>query len=285
MKKVTTVSLQEMKQQGEKISVLTAYDAIFARLEDQAGIDVILVGDSAAMVVAGQQTTLSATMDQMLYHVRCASKGVQRALLVADMPFLSFQITPEEAVRNAGRFLAEAGAEAVKLEGGQPIQDAVKRLVDIGIPVMGHLGLTPQSIHRFGGWGVRARAQKEAERLFEDALALEKSGAFSLVLEKIPAPLAAEVTRSLKIPTIGIGSGPGCDGQVLVNYDMLGLYEQISLKFVRQYRQLSDEVRSAVKDYIQDVKSGNFPSPDESYDSEVTDNDHLPLNSRAEKIR
>lgn len=275
MKKVTTVSLQEMKRQGEKIAALTAYDATFARLQDQAGIDVILVGDSAAMVIAGDPTTLSATMDQMLYHVCCVSKGVQSALLVADMPFLTFQIAPEEALRNAGRFLAESGAEAVKVEGGRPILDAVRRMVDIGIPVMGHLGLTPQSIHHFGGWGVRARDQKEAERLYEDALALENAGAFSIVLEKIPAPLAAEVTRSLKIPTIGIASGPDCDGQVLVNYDMLGLYEQMSLKFVRKYRELATEVRGAVKEYIEDVKKGDFPSQDESYDANYKTDDHL----------
>jgi len=267
VKKVTTLTLQEMKQRGEKIAVLTAYDALFARLEDQAGLDVILVGDSAAMVLGGDRTTLSATMEQMIYHVRSASKGISRALLVADMPFLSFQLTPEEAVRNAGRFLAEAGAEAVKLEGGRPILDAVKRLVDIGIPVMGHLGLTPQSIHRFGGWDVRAREQKEAERLREDALALQEAGAFSIVLEKIPAQLAAEVTKSLKIPTIGIGSGPHCDGQVLVSYDMLGLYDQMSLKFVRKYRELAREVESAVKEYVRDVKDGSFPSKNESYDS------------------
>lgn len=285
MKKVTITTLRDMKKRGEKISALTAYDALFARLEDEAGIDVILVGDSAAMVVAGQSTTLSATMDQMLYHVRCAAKGVQRALLVADMPFLSFQVTPDEAVRNAGRFLGEAGAEAVKLEGGQAVLSAVKRLVDIGIPVMGHLGLTPQSIHQFGGWGVRGREQKEAEKLYEDALALENAGAFSIVLEKIPAPLAAEMTHSLKIPTIGIGSGPDCDGQVLVNYDMLGLYEAISLKFVRMYRRLADEVRGAVKEYVRDIKNGTFPSPEESYDSELADHDHLPHDPRATGIR
>ncbi len=268
MKKVTTLTLQAMKQRGEKISVLTAYDALFARLEDQAGIDVILVGDSAAMVVAGESTTLTATMDQMLYHVRCVSHGVQRALLVADMPFLSFQINPEEALRNAGHFLAEAGAEAVKLEGGKPMLETVAKLVSTGIPVMGHLGLTPQSIHQFGGWEVRARGAEEAQRLREDALALEQAGVFSIVLEKIPASLAAEVTKSLQIPTIGIGSGPQCDGQVLVNYDMLGLYEQLSLKFVRKYRQLNHEVSNAVEEYIRDVKSGAFPSAEESYNSE-----------------
>jgi 3-methyl-2-oxobutanoate hydroxymethyltransferase len=266
VKKVTTVCLQDMKKRGEKIAVLTAYDALFARLEDQAGVDIILVGDSAAMVVAGGSSTLTATMEQMLYHVQCVSRGVQRALLVADMPFLSFQITPEQAVANAGRFLAEAGAEAVKLEGGRPIIEAVKRLVDVGIPVMGHLGLTPQSINKFGGWEVRAREKSEAKALLDDAKALQDAGAFAIVLEKIPSPLAAEVTRSITIPTIGIGSGPECDGQVLVNYDMLGLYEQFNLRFVRKYRRLAEEVGGAVKEYIRDVKNGSFPSADESYE-------------------
>lgn len=282
MKKVTMTSLLEMKQRGEKIAVLTAYDATFARLQDQASIDVILVGDSAAMVIAGEPTTLSATMDQMLYHMRCVSRGVKRALLVADMPFLSFQITPEEALENAGRFLAEAGAEAVKLEGGRPVLDTVRRLVDVGIPVMGHLGLTPQSIHQLGGWGVRARDQKEADQLLEDAVDLEKAGAFSIVLEKIPAPFATEVSRALKIPTIGIGSGAGCDGQVLVNYDMLGLYDQLTLKFVRQYRNLAAEVKNAVQEYIQDVKKGDFPSKAESYDSSDSNDAHFPQYPRAE---
>jgi 3-methyl-2-oxobutanoate hydroxymethyltransferase len=265
-KKITTVCLQDMKRRGEKIAVLTAYDALFARLEDQAGIDVILVGDSAAMVVAGNSTTLTATMEQMLYHVRCVSKGVQHALLTADMPFLSFQVSPEHAVANAGRFLAEAGAEAVKLEGGRPILDAVKRLVDVGIPVMGHLGLTPQSINKFGGWEVRAREKSEAQILLDDARALEDAGAFAIVLEKIPAPLAANVTKALAIPTIGIGSGPNCDGQVLVNYDMLGLYDQLNLKFVRKYRRLAEEVNGAVKEFIRDIRDGSFPSADESYE-------------------
>ncbi|MCX6640118.1 MAG: 3-methyl-2-oxobutanoate hydroxymethyltransferase [bacterium] len=274
MKKITTKSILEMKKRSEKITALTAYDATFAELEDQAGIEIILVGDSAAMVIAGEKTTLTATMEQMLYHVRAVSRGVTRALLVADMPFLSFQITPEEAVRNAGRFLSEAGAEAVKLEGGAPIIDAVRRLVDIGIPVMGHLGLTPQSVHQFGGWGVRARDKHEAEKIMSDAHLLEEAGAFAIVLEKIPAPLAAEISSSLQIPTIGIGSGSGCDGQVLVNYDMLGLYEQMSLKFVRRYRHLGDEIRNAVQEYVADVKKGSFPSPEESYDITGNIDDH-----------
>lgn len=266
MKKITTVCLRDMKRRGEKIAVLTAYDAIFAHLEDQAGIDVILVGDSAAQVVAGDKSTLSATMDQMLYHTRIVSKTVQHALVVADMPFLSFQVSPEQAVANAGRFLAEAGAEAVKLEGGRPVVEAVKRLVEVGIPVMGHLGLTPQSINKFGGYEVRAREKEEAKALLDDALALQDAGAFAIVLEKIPAPLAGEVSKSLAIPTISIGSGPYCDGQVLVVYDMLGLYEQLNLKFVRKYRRLAEEISGAVKEYIRDIKNGSFPSADESYE-------------------
>ncbi len=266
MKKVTTTTLLKMKREGEKIAALTAYDAVFAELEDRAGVDVILVGDSAAMVIAGDSTTLTATMEQMLYHTRCVSRGVTRALLVADMPFMSFQISPEETLRHAGRFLAEAGAEAVKLEGGEPILETVRRLVQVGIPVMGHLGLTPQSIHKFGSWGVRGRERPEADRLAKEARALEEAGIFALVLEKIPAPLAAKITRDLTIPTIGIASGPDCDGQILVNYDMLGLYEKADFKFVRKYRRLSVEVHDAAKAYVVDVKKGDFPSDKESYD-------------------
>jgi 3-methyl-2-oxobutanoate hydroxymethyltransferase len=285
MKKVTTASLIDMKRRDEKIAALTAYDATFASLQDKAGIDVILVGDSAAMVIAGEETTLAATMEQMLYHTRCVKRGVEHALLVADMPFLSFQVSTEKALINAGRFLAESGAEAVKLEGGQRILETAKRLVDAGIPVMGHLGLTPQSIHSFGGWGVRAKKPKEAEQLLEDAVDLENAGAFSIVLEKIPAPLAAEVSRTLKIPTIGIGSGSDCDGQILVNYDMLGLYEQLCLKFVRQYRNLGSEVKDAVKAYVKDVRRGDFPSSEESYYTESKTDENLPHYPRAQKTR
>lgn len=266
MKKVTTTSLKEMKEKGEKIAALTAYDATFAALQDQAAIDVILVGDSANMVIAGRESTLSASMDQMLYHTLCVSKGITRALLVADMPFLSFQITAEETIRNAGRFLSEADAEAVKIEGGEPMLETIKRLIDVGIPVMGHLGLTPQSIHEFGGWNVRGRDEKEAEQIRKDALALEEAGVFSIVLEKIPMNLAAEITKSIRIPTIGIASGPECDGQILVNYDLLGLYEQMYLKFVRKYAHLADDIRNATKSYVEDVKQGTFPSKEESFE-------------------
>jgi len=266
MKKVTTVTLQEMKERGEKITSLTAYDATFAWLEDQAGIDVILVGDSAAMVIGGSESTLTVTLEEMLYHTRCVSRGVERALLVADMPFLSFQVSAAETVRNAGRFLAEAGAEAVKLEGGEPVVEYVRRLVDIGIPVMGHIGLTPQSIHKFGGWDVRGRGEAEAERLIKDAVLLQEAGIFSIVLEKISAPVAAKITSELRVPTIGIASGPDCDGQVLVNYDMFGLYSKFNLKFVRKYLNLAEDVPEAIRRYIKDIKDGDFPNKDESYD-------------------
>jgi len=265
MNRVTTVELKNMKERGEKIVALTAYDALFAEIEDQAGVDVILVGDSAAMVVAGHETTHPITMDQMLYHCSSVSRAVKKALVVADMPFLSFQVSIENAVYNAGRFLKESGVQAVKLEGGVPIADTVRRLVDLGIPVMGHLGLTPQSIHRFGSYEVRAQDEVEALQLMKDAQALEEAGAFSIVLEKIPRKLAAEVTKSLKIPTIGIGSGPECDGQVLVNYDMLGLYDKFKPRFVRRYLEMAKLVSQAVQKYCDDIRSGKFPSGKESY--------------------
>lgn len=266
MNRVTTVELRKMKERGEKIVVLTAYDALFGEIEDRAGVDVILVGDSAAMVVAGHETTHPITMDQMLYHCASVSRVVKRALVVADMPFLSFQVSVEDAVLNAGRFLKESGVQAVKLEGGVAIADTVKRLVELGIPVMGHLGLTPQSLHRFGGYEVRARDELEALQLMKDAKALEEAGVFAIVLEKIPRVLASDVSKSLKIPTIGIGSGPECDGQVLVNYDMLGLYEKIKPRFVRKYMEMAKLVSESVTKYCQDVRSGNFPSDKESYE-------------------
>jgi 3-methyl-2-oxobutanoate hydroxymethyltransferase len=266
MDRVTAVELIRMKERGEKIVVLTAYDALFAEIEDQAGVDVILVGDSASMVVAGHETTHPITMDQMLYHCSSVSRGAKRALVIADMPFLSFQVSVEHAIYNAGRFLKEAGVQAVKLEGGIVIADTVKRLVELGIPVMGHLGLTPQSVYRFGGYEVRARDELEALQLRKDAKALEEAGAFSIVLEKIPRKLAAEVSQSLRIPTIGIGSGPGCDGQVLVNYDMLGLYSKFKPRFVRRYLEMAKLVGEAVQQYCKDIRSGNFPSDKESYE-------------------
>ena len=265
MKRVSTLELAQMKQQGEKIVVLTAYDALFAEIEDQAGVDVILVGDSASMVVAGHETTHPITMDQMIYHCSAVSRVVKHALVVADMPFMSFQVSVEDTVRNAGRFLKESGVQAVKLEGGAPMVDTVKRLVDLGIPVMGHLGLTPQSLHKFGGYDVRGREEKEAEKLLQDAKLLEEAGAFSIVLEKISRTLAAEVSKSIRIPTIGIGSGPNCDGQVLVNYDMLGLFDKFKPRFVRRYLEMASLVSDAVKQYSQDIRDGSFPTDAESY--------------------
>ncbi|MFQ5825089.1 MAG: 3-methyl-2-oxobutanoate hydroxymethyltransferase [bacterium] len=264
-KKVTVPSLKEMKQRVEKIVALTAYDYLFASILDEVGVDIILVGDSGAMVFAGYETTLPITMDEMIYHVKAVSQGTQRALLVADMPFLSFQITPEEAIKNAGRFLKEANAEAVKIEGGQPIADTVLKMVQVGIPVMGHLGLTPQSIHGFGGYKVQATNRTDAQKLLEDAVILEQAGVFAIVLEKIPAELAKEVTEKVSVPTIGIGAGKYCDGQVLVTHDMLGLFEKFRPKFVRRYAELGTEIRKTCRQFKNDVKEGKFPNADESY--------------------
>jgi len=263
--KVTVPSLIEMKKRGEKIACLTAYDWLLARLLDTSGIDVILVGDSGAMVFAGHKTTLPITMEDMLYHTRAVSRGVERALCVADMPFLSYQAGREEAVQNAGRFLKEGLAQAVKLEGGKSVAETVRTLVEAGIPVMGHLGLTPQSIERFGGYRLRGKDPDEADELKRDAKILEDAGVFSMVLEKIPAELAKAISRSVSIPTIGIGAGPHCDGQIVVTPDMLGLFEDFKPKFVRRYAELASAVRGAVAGYVQDVKNNNYPSLEESY--------------------
>jgi len=265
VKKVTVPTLLEMKRTGEKIAALTAYDYLLASLLDEAGIDIILVGDSGAMVFAGYETTLPITMEEMLYHTRAVVRGVKRALVVADMPFLSFQISPEEALRNAGRFLKEGGAEGVKIEGGRGMAETVRRITSVGIPVMGHLGLTPQSIHQFGGYPVRATEKSEAEGLVEDALALQEAGVFSIVLEKIPAGLAREVTHRLRVPTIGIGAGKDCDGQILVTHDMLGLFEKFKPKFVRRYAELGRDIRKACAKYAEDVKAKRFPDAEESF--------------------
>ncbi len=265
MEKVTIPALKKMKKAGEKIVCLTAYDWILATLLDQAGIDLILVGDSGAMVFAGHQTTLPITMDQMIYHTQAVSRGVERALLIADMPFLSFQVNTDEALRNAGRFLKEGNAEGVKIEGGKPVAGTIRRLVDAGIPVMGHLGLTPQSICLFGGHTLRGKREEEMMELKEDAAILEEAGAFAIVLEKMPASLAAEITRSVSIPTIGIGAGPECDGQIVVTHDILGLFEKFKPKFVRRYAELAPEIRRAVKSFIKDTKNGDYPSMEESY--------------------
>ncbi|MDZ7372636.1 MAG: 3-methyl-2-oxobutanoate hydroxymethyltransferase [candidate division KSB1 bacterium] len=263
--KVTVPGLIERKRQGPKIAALTAYDAVFAELLDTSGIDVVLVGDSLGMVIQGHETTLAVTLEQILYHTQAVRRGVRRALLVADMPFLSYQVSPEEALRNAGRLMKEGGAEAVKLEGGRPICETVRRLVDAGIPVMGHLGLTPQSIHHFGGYRVRGRSGEESEALLADALALEAAGAFAIVLEKIPSSVARTITEKVRIPTIGIGAGPHCDGQILVTYDMLGLFEKFRPKFVRRYAELASVIRESCRRYVEDVRQGSFPSDQESY--------------------
>lgn len=265
VKQVTTRTLQEMKGRGEPIAMLTAYDYTFAKILDEAGIDVILVGDSASNVIAGHETTLPITLDQMIYHGAAVVRGVRRAMVVVDMPFGSYQGDSREALRAAIRIMKEAGAHAVKVEGGRVVLETVARLVGAGIPVMGHLGLTPQSIYQFGGYRVRAQEQTEADRLREDAKQLAEAGIFALVLEKIPAKLAQEVTQSIPIPTIGIGAGPYCDGQVLVLYDMLGLNKAFSPRFLRRYADLHTAVQKACAQYISDVKRRDFPSLDESY--------------------
>lgn len=264
-RKVTTKSLELMKKRGELIAALTAYDHTMAQLLDRAGIDMILVGDSVAMVLQGRETTVAVTMEQMLYHAQLVAAGVERALVVGDLPFMSYQVNPDEALRNAGRMVKESAVEAVKLEGGEVICETVRRIVNVGIPVMGHLGLTPQSIHRFGTYQVRATTPEEAEELRRDARALQDAGVFGLVLEKVPAALATEISRSLEIPVIGIGAGSGCDGQILVTHDMLGLYTRFHPRFVRRYAQIAEEMTSAFKHYVSDVKAKSFPSSQESY--------------------
>ncbi|MDP6409823.1 MAG: 3-methyl-2-oxobutanoate hydroxymethyltransferase [Planctomycetota bacterium] len=264
-RKVTTKSLLGMKRGGERISALTAYDFLMAGLLDRAGVDVILVGDSVAMVVQGVETTVTVTMEHMLYHAMLVSRGVERALVVGDLPFMSYQVNADEALRNAGRMVKEAHVEAVKIEGGEVLCPTVQRLVEVGIPVMGHLGLTPQSIHKFGSYQVRATSEEEADEIRRDAVALQDAGAFALVLEKIPASLAREVSNSLEIPVIGIGAGAGCDGQILVSHDMLGLYTRFKPRFVRHYAQLGADMQEAFEHFVRDVRSGEFPSADESY--------------------
>ncbi|GMV38914.1 MAG: 3-methyl-2-oxobutanoate hydroxymethyltransferase [Myxococcales bacterium] len=260
--KVTTTALARMKERREPIAMVTAYDATFARLLDGAGADILLVGDSLGMVVQGHANTLAVTMDHMVYHCAAVARGRSRALLVGDMPFLSFQVSPEEALRNAGRLIAEGGAEAVKIEGGRDMATTARRLVSAGIPVMGHVGLTPQSIHQLGGFKVQGRDAEQAERLVEDARALEDAGCFAVVLELVPGPLAARVTETLSIPTIGIGAGPACDGQVLVCYDMLGMNDGFQPKFLKTYDSLGDRIRGAVSQYVGEVKAGAFPGPE-----------------------
>ncbi|MDD4961873.1 MAG: 3-methyl-2-oxobutanoate hydroxymethyltransferase [Candidatus Marinimicrobia bacterium] len=263
--KITVKTLQKMKEQGKKISALTAYDTLFAAYLDRAGIDVILVGDSAGMVVAGYESTVPVTMEQMIYHAQCAKRGVKNALLVVDMPFMSYQVSPEDALRNAGRLLKEGGAEAVKLEGGKTVAAQIRTCVEAGIPVMGHLGMTPQSVNMFGGFKTQGKTSEEAKKIKEDALAVQEAGAFSLVMEKVPALLAKEISEMLKIPTIGIGAGADTDGQILVTQDMLGMFEEFKPKFVRLYANLAEEISKAAGQYAEDVRKGAFPSDEESY--------------------
>ena len=264
-RKVTTHRLSEMKQRGEKISMLTAYDYSSARIIDEAGIDCILVGDSASNVMAGNTTTLPVTLDQMIYHAKSVMNGVKRALVVVDLPFGTYQGNSKEALASAVRIMKESQAEAVKLEGGAEIRESVERILCAGIPVMGHLGLTPQSINKFGTYNVRAREKEEADKLIADAKLLEEIGCFAIVLEKIPARLAATVAAELKIPVIGIGAGGSCDGQVLVMHDMLGINMGFTPRFLRRYANLADTMTTAVREYISDVKSGDFPDKSEEY--------------------
>ena len=264
-KPVTVHELLSMKQRGERIVVLTCYDALFARLLDGAGVDILLVGDSVNQVLAGADSTLSATLDQMIYHTRIVRRGATRAMVVCDMPFLTYQVSREDAIRNAGRVMQQTGCQAVKLEGGAPIAETTRALVEIGIPVMGHLGLTPQSVHALGGYRVQGRDEQSAERLKADAAALEQAGAFAIVLELVPAPLASQITKALTIPTIGIGAGPACDGQVLVLPDMLGLNEHFTAKFVKRYAALAEDVREAVTLYAAEVREGRYPGPEHSF--------------------
>jgi 3-methyl-2-oxobutanoate hydroxymethyltransferase len=265
VKKVTTHQLQEMKRRGEKIAMLTAYDYTMAKIIDHAGIDVILVGDSASNVMAGHETTLPITLDQMIYHASSVIRAIDRALVVVDLPFGSYQGNSKEALTSAIKIMKESGAHAVKLEGGREIKDSIERILSAGIPVMGHLGLTPQSIYKFGTYTVRAKEEEEAQRLINDAKILEESGCFALVLEKIPAKLATEVSKSISIPVIGIGAGGGVDGQVLVTHDMLGMTHEFSPRFLRRYLNLYESMSNAFQQYIKDVKSKDFPNESEQY--------------------
>lgn len=265
VKRITTATLQKMKASGQKIAMLTAYDFSFARMIDAAGIDVILVGDSASNVMAGHETTLPITLDHMIYHASSVVRGAGRCLIVVDMPFGSYQSNGDIALASAIRIMKETGAHAVKMEGGEEILDSVRRIISAGIPVMAHLGLTPQSIYKFGSYNVRAKGDTEAAKLKSDAQLLQKAGCFALVLEKIPAVLAKEVSESLRIPTIGIGAGAHCDGQVLVMHDMLGINTEFKPRFLRQYLNLQEQVSGAVKQYIDDIKKGDFPNEAESY--------------------
>ena len=263
--RVTTQTLQAMRAEGTPVAMLTAYDYTSARILDEAGVDVLLVGDSASNVMAGHETTLPVTLDQMIYHAQCVVRGVRRALVVVDLPFGAYQGSSREALRSAIRVMKETGAHAVKLEGGESVLDSVRRIIDAGIPVMAHLGLTPQSIYKFGTYKVRAREDEEAEAIARDIVRLEAAGVFAVVLEKIPAALAETLTASVAVPTIGIGAGAGCSGQVLVTHDLLGLTKDFNPRFVRHYADLATTITDAVGRYVGDVRAGDFPSADESY--------------------
>lgn len=263
--RMTTAKLRQMKAEGDKIAMLTSYDYTLARLLDEAGVDILLVGDSASNVVCGNSYTLPITLEEMIFLTKGVVRAAQHALVVCDMPFGSYQVSEEEAVRNAIRILKESGCDAVKLEGGEEILPSIKHMIQAGVPVMGHLGLTPQSVNQFGGYGLRAKEEAEAEKLLHDAKLLDEAGCFCIVLEKIPAALAQKVTKAVHCPVIGIGAGNGCDGQVLVLHDMLGLNEGFKPKFLRHFAHLAEEVKGAVGEYIKDVKDGSFPSAEESY--------------------
>ncbi len=264
-KRITTKTLVDMKSKGEKISMLTAYDYTMAKIVDSSGIDVILVGDSASNVMSGHETTLPITLDQMIYHASSVVRAISRSLVIVDLPFGTYQSDPKEALRSSIRIMKESGAHGIKMEGGKEIKESIKRILNAGIPVMGHLGLTPQSIYKFGTYTVRAKEDTEAEKLKKDALLLEKAGCFAIVLEKVPAKLAEEVAKSLQIPIIGIGAGKGVDGQVLVTHDMLGMTHEFNPRFLRRYLDMFSEMTGAFQKYIDDVKSGNFPTEKEQY--------------------
>jgi 3-methyl-2-oxobutanoate hydroxymethyltransferase len=281
--KVTIHTFRQMKERGEKIAVLTAYDATFARLLDEAGADILLVGDSLGMVVQGHDTTLPVTLDEMIYHCKAVARGTRRAHIVGDMPFMTYQASVEQGMTNAGRLMKEGGCHSVKLEGGTEHAELVRRLVSAGIPVMGHVGLTPQSFHQLGGFKVQGRDAQGRERLIADARALEQSGAYAVVLEAIPADIASEITSAVAIPTIGIGAGVGCDGQVLVCYDMLGMDESFKPRFVRRFATMGQTIKEAVTTYIQDVRSGSFPSDAESFPLETRTQPERGLYSSANK--
>ncbi len=276
VKPVRVPDLKAMKRRGEKITMLAAYDATMARLLDRAGIDVLLVGDSLGMVVMGYDTTVPVTLDMMVHHTQAVVRGVERSLVVSDLPFLTYQVDENETMRNAGRLIQEGGATAVKIEGGHQVVEPTRRLRDAGIPVMGHLGLTPQSVLQFGGFRPQARTREAGERLVEDAISLESAGVFAIVLESIPGEIAERVTAAVSVPTIGIGAGPDCDGQVLVSYDMLGLFDEFVPSFVKQYARLADTVVDAAKSYADDVRSSSFPEPRHTLTGVRREDDHQP---------